>query len=631
MSLVQTFDPSTIDADLGACVDGDSVRFLVWAPRQQTVSLHLDGHEPVVMEAAASGYFFAQVRAARAGQRYRFQIAEGLRPDPVSRFQPDGPSGASMVVDPRAFSWTDREWPGALPGHRQVVYELHIGTFTVAGTWAAAGERLSSLARLGITTIEVMPIAEFAGRFGWGYDGVFLFAPFHEYGAPDDVRRFVDEAHRLGLAVILDVVFNHVGPVGSVLNDFSDWYFSDHETEWGSGFNVDGAHSAAVRQFMRAAVRHWIREYHVDGLRFDATHTITDRSPEHIVNEMTRCVRAAAKPRRAYVVAENERQDVSLLKGGDLDGGGIDALWNEDWHHAAFVSLVGQSHAYFTDYEGTANEFAAMARWGFLYQGQWYSWQQQERGTDARRFPGPAFVCFLENHDQVANTGRGLRLYQLSNPAHWRAMVTLLLLGPGTPMLFQGQECRTEAPFRYFADHEGPLAEDVRAGRLKFLSQFPPLADPATQAVLPDPADEHAYRACKIDWKDTADGRASWALHHDLLEIRRSDSVLSRLGTGDIQAASSAPTSTVVLLRYATDDAERMVVVNLAQRVRLRMNDPLLAPPQGQRWAVTWCSERAAYGGAGAGDPFTGGPWTLQAHCAWVLQPEPADHDQIHR
>jgi maltooligosyltrehalose trehalohydrolase len=533
-----------------------------------------------------------------------------------------------MVVDPGAFSWTDQQWPGALPPHRQVVYELHVGTFTAAGTWAAAAGRLASLASLGVTTIEIMPVAEFAGRFGWGYDGVFLFAPFHEYGAPDDARRFVDEAHRLGLAVILDVVYNHIGPVGSVLNDFSPWYFSDHDTEWGRGFNFDGTHSAAVRQFVRANVRHWVREYHVDGLRFDAAHSIEDRSSEHIVNELTRCVRLAAGSRRTFVVAENERQDVSLFKGGDWEGGGLDALWNEDWHHAAFVSLVGQSHAYFTDYDGTASEFAAMARWGFLYQGQWYSWQKQARGTDARRFPASAFVCFLENHDQVANTGRGLRLYQLTNPAHWRAMVGLLLLGPGVPMLFQGVECRAASPFTYFADHQGALAEGVRKGRLAFLSQFPPLADSEVQALLPDPADEGAYRACKIDWKESADASAAWALHRDLCALRRSDVVLSRLGTPEVQVASSAPTLTIVILRYTAGNEERMVIVNMARRVRLRMNDPLLAPPPGQRWAMIWCSERAVYGGTGCGDPFAEAPWTLQAHSTWLLQPEPLDRDR---
>src|SRR5262245_30785196 len=264
------------DRELGARVVKDGVVFTVWAPRQRSLAVVVDDETEHEMERLPDGYFRRQITGVKAGQRYWFRLAESRRPDPASRFQPEGVFGPSMIVDPAAFDWTDDRWSGAVPAHSQVIYEMHVGTFTPQGTWAAAEERLTDLAALGITTIEIMPIAEFAGRFGWGYDGVFLSAPFHHYGTPDDVRRFVDAAHRAGLAVILDVVYNHIGPVGSVLHEYSDRYFSDHESEWGRGFNLDGPQSAAVRRFLRANVLVWLEEYHFDGLRFDAVHAIQD-------------------------------------------------------------------------------------------------------------------------------------------------------------------------------------------------------------------------------------------------------------------------------------------------------------------------------------------------------------------
>jgi maltooligosyltrehalose trehalohydrolase len=610
-----------LETGLGAHVDGSGVTFTVWAPRLRETAVVLDDGHRIPLRAMENGYFSETVPDAHAGQRYWFTVPGGRRPDPTSRFQPEGPSGPSMVIDPAAFPWTDADWAGAPLPHRHVLYELHVGTFTRAGTWDAARQRLPALARLGVTTLEIMPIAEFPGTFGWGYDGVFLCAPYHRYGDPDAARRFVDGAHRLGLAVILDVVYNHLGPSGSVLHDFSDWYFSQEETEWGRGFNVDGEHADAVRLFMRANVRHWVREYHFDGLRFDATHAIADRSPEHIVSELARCARAEARPRRVFMVAENEPQDIALLRTNGSGPGGVDALWNEDWHHAAFVALTGDSDAYFTDYEGTASEFAAMARWNLLYQGQWYSWQRKGRGTDARDLSSSAFVCFLENHDQVANTGRGLRLHQFVHQGRWRAAVSLLLLGPSLPMLFQGQESATGAPFTYFADHDEPLAEAVRAGRLEFLSQFPALLDPSVQRSLPDPADASAFRACRLEWPEGRAAGDSWRLHRDLIALRRSDPVLQHVGTPDVQTASAALDRSVVLVRYRTGADERMVLVNLGPKTRLRMNDPLLAPSFGRPWVVRWCSEHADYGGRGMAELRADGRWALQAHCAWLLQP----------
>jgi maltooligosyltrehalose trehalohydrolase len=594
--------------------------FAVWAPAHQDMALVIDGRPEIQMD-PRDGYFVATVDGIGHGARYRYRLPQGLRPDPVSRFQPDGPFGASMVVDPRGFHWTTRDWQGALPRHRQIAYEMHIGTFTMGGTWVSARERIPQLASLGITTIEVMPIAEFDGDFGWGYDGVFLFAPYRRYGTPDEARTFIDAAHGAGLSVILDVVYNHLGPSGNVLSEFSKSYFADHATEWGQGFNLDGEWSGPVRHFMRENVRHWIEEYRFDGLRFDATHALVDRSPTHIVHELTEYGRSIAAPRRIYVSVENEQQDTSLVRRGDNDAG-ADALWNEDWHHSAFVALTGRREAYFTDYFGTPQEFASMARAKVLYQGQWYSWQQQRRGSDTRKHPHAAFVWFLENHDQVANTGTGSRLHQFVDRAKWRALSTLLLLGPGAPLLFQGQEEAVDHPFTYFAHHQPPLAEAVRTGRLEFLAQFPSLASPEIRERLPVPSDEATFNACRLDWRETAEGREARRLYADLIALRQRDSVMSQIGTPAVTVDSAAPDAQLVFVRYTSENDERLLMINLGPLVECAMNDAIVALPASRRWETVFCSEQPRYGGHGV-HALSEGRWRLQAQCAWFLQPAP--------
>jgi maltooligosyltrehalose trehalohydrolase len=604
----------------GAHIVDDGVLFRVWAPRRTSLTLVLEGDGKRSMARRDDGYFELHVPGVGGGQRYCFELEVGTRADPASRFQPNGVFGPSMVVDHASFAWTDAGWGGAPPPHRQVIYELHVGTFTHEGTWAGAAKKLPELAALGVTTVEIMPIAEFSGRFGWGYDGVFFFAPFHRYGAPDDLRAFVDAAHATGLAVILDVVYNHCGPVGSVLNDFSDRYFSQHQSDWGAGFNLDGEESQPVRDFMRANARQWIEHYHFDGLRFDAVHALVDQSPEHILDELSRNAREAAGRKPLFIVGENEAQDVRRLKTPATRQAGLDSMWNEDFHHAAFVRLTGRREAYFTDYWGTANEFASMARWGCLYQGQWYSWQKNGRGTDTRALASSALVCFLENHDQIANTGFGERLHHSVDPCLWRAMTALLLLGPGVPMLFQGQERASRAPFTYFADHEGDLAQAVRNGRIEFLAQFLTLRDPEMVSRIPDPTDERGFRRCQLDWQPTPEGGRALKLHGDLLRLRREDPVISQVGTADVEIASAALTEDVLVVRYRADAGERMLLLNLGERVTLRMNDALLATPFDTKWSMAWCSERVDYGGRGVAEAFGPGQWDLQARCAWLLE-----------
>jgi maltooligosyltrehalose trehalohydrolase len=606
----------------GALVGVGEVTFRTWAPAQEKVALVLDGGPELPMTRDRRGFFTASVKGARPGQRYWFRLREGLRADPASRFQPEGPTGPSEIVDPGAYRWNDAGWPGAPEAHRQVLYEMHLGTFTSEGTWRAAERRLADLASLGITTLEVMPIADFAGRFGWGYDGVDLFAPSRLYGTPDDARHFVDAAHRAGLAVILDVVYNHLGPVGNFLRDFAPAFFGK-PGEWGDSINYDGRDAAPVRAFMIENVAYWIAEYHFDGLRFDATHGIRDSSPRHVVADMCAAARAAAGPRRVFLVGETEPQDTTFLKTHGIYGEGLDAIWNEDWHHSTYVALTGRRQAYFTDYRGSANEFASMARHNTLYQGQWYSWQKKGRGGRTYGLPSSCFVSFMENHDQVANTGLGRRLSTLAGAAKWRALTALLLAGPQLPLLFQGQEFASTEPFTYFADHEGEVADSVHKGRLEFLAQFPELSAPGMRALIARPNDEAAFRRCKLACGEDERAMSSntWALslHRDVIRLRREDAVLSRLGTDAVVIESSAPTPSLVLVRYVSRFGERLIVVNLHVDVQSEMNDPLLAPPARSRWTLLWSSDHPDYGGSGALPRLGEGPWLLRGHAAIIL------------
>jgi len=603
-----------------------SVHVRVWAPKCRTVAVVFepDGRA-VTLKAEDGGYFSASVTDVPVGSLYRFRLDGGgtLYPDPVSRFQPEGPHGPSQVVDPFRFDWTDHAWKGR-PIEGQVIYEMHVGTFTKEGTWDAAARELPHLAEIGVTVLEVMPVADFPGRFGWGYDGVNLFAPTRLYGGPDDMRRFVDRAHALGIAVILDVVYNHLGPDGNYLTCFSDRYFTDrYKNEWGEPINFDGPDSGPVREFFVANAGFWIDEYHLDGLRLDATQQIFDASPVNVMAEMSRAVRAAARGRATILVGENEPQHSRLLRPCEEGGGacGLDALWNDDFHHSAMVALTGRNEAYYTDYLGTPQEFVSAMKYGFLYQGQWYRWQKQTRGMPAFGVKPPAFVTFLQNHDQIANSGRGLRVHALTSPGRYRAFTALMLLGPGTPMLFQGQEFAASAPFFYFADHKPELAELVAKGRAEFLAQFPCIATPAMQAQLALPHDPATFERSKLDHAERE--RHAWAvaLHRDLLRLRREDPVFRAQRAGGLDGAVLAAEA-FVLRFFGEEGDDRLLIVNLGRDLPLSpLPEPLLAPPLGQEWRLTWSSEDAAYGGNGAPPPDARGEMLIPGHAAIVLKP----------
>jgi maltooligosyltrehalose trehalohydrolase len=578
----------------------------------------------VELSAEGSGYFSGLAADAASGVTYglRLDNSPTLWPDPASRFQPAGPRGVSQVVDPNRYPWRDVDWPGVSTLNR-VVYEMHIGTFTPEGTWAAARDQLAELASLGITVLEIMPIAEFSGDFGWGYDGANLFAPYRTYGEPDELRRFVDEAHRVGLGVILDVVYNHLSRVGEqLLRPFSDAYVSRRDkNDWGAAINFDGDQSASVREYFLANVRHWISEYHFDGLRIDATQAFNDRSDEHILLALCRAARRAAPERRVWIVGENEPQRASLLRSTDEGGYEFDALWNDDFHHAAMVRLTGRREAYYTDYQGSAEEFVAAAQWGFLFQGQRYSWQNNPRGTAALDLAAPRFIHYLQNHDQLANSARGARIHELTSPGRYRAMTALLLVAPQTPHLFQGQEFAATSPFLYFNDCTPDEAEGVRRGRAKFLAQFPSLAGAQMQANLPDPCDAASFRRSKLDLSERGRHAGTYALHRDLLRLRRDDPVLADHNAVRVHGATLGPDA--FLLRFlAASGQTRLLLVNFGCDLRLAsVSQPLIAPPEVAHWATLWSSEDPRYGGSGTPDLDTSQGWRIPGEAAVLLHP----------
>lgn len=613
---------------------GGGVHFRVWAPRRHCVEVVLaakgetgPAEAPLTyaLEPESSGYFSGFVRNAGVGTLYRFRLDGGdAYPDPASRFQPDGPHGTSQVVNPQAFRWTDQKWRGVRP-EGQVIYEMHVGTFTREGTWNAAVRELQELAAAGITVLEIMPVADFPGRFGWGYDGVDLFAPTRLYGTPDDFRRFVDRAHAAGLAVILDVVYNHLGPDGSYLKEFSHHYVSDrYENEWGEPLNFDGEHSASVREFFVANAGYWIDEFHVDGLRLDATQQIFDASPVHVLREITARVRAAARGRGTLLIAENEPQEVKLVRPVERGGFGMDALWNDDFHHTALVALTGRNEGYYTDYLGTPQELISAVKWGYLYQGQRYHWQKKRRGAPAFGIPPSAFVNYIQNHDQIANSGFGLRAHRLTSPGRYRAITALMLLAPGTPMLFQGQEFAASSPFLFFADHKRQLAASVRKGRAEFVAQFRTIATPEAQRLLPDADDADTFRRCKLDLGERERHAEVYALHRDLLRLRREDAVFRGQRTGAVDGAVLG-TEAFVLRFFGRDDAHRLLVVNLGRDLRLNpAPEPLLAPPEGQFWETLWSSEHPRYGGTGTPPLETDEGWEIPGHAAVALFAQPS-------
>ncbi len=616
-----TTRPTSRRFPVGAELLADGASFRVWAPDHAAVTLVLEGGADHALEPESDGYHAALVPGIEAGARYRYRLGGDatLYPDPASRSQPERPMGASQVIDPHAYAWTDGAWPG-LTIAGQVLYEMHVGTFTPEGTWAAAAGKLPFLKELGVTVVNMMPVNEFPGRFGWGYDGVDLFAPTHLYGRPDDLRAFVDRAHALGLGVILDVVYNHIGPDGNFLKAFGRDYFTDrHTTDWGEALNYDGPNSVGMRDLAISNAAYWIAEFHFDGLRLDATQNIYDDGPDNVVAALGRAARAAAGERGIILIAENESQDSDLVRPASEGGRGLDGVWNDDLHHSAMVAATGRNEFYYQDFEGTPQEFISAAKYGYLFQGQTYASSDEARGVLALDLRPDAFVTFVQNHDQVANSARGWRLHQLTGHPRARAITALSLLMPGTPMLFQGQEFWASAPFLYFADHRPELARLVRRGRHDYMANFPSLATESGQKQLVDPEAESTFAACKLDWREAESNAPIVAMHRDLLALRRTDPAFRSHRRPAADGAVIGPDA-FVLRFFEAGGEDRLLIVNLGRAIdRKSFAEPLVAPPRGKRWAVLWSSEEPDYGGTGTAEFETAKGWHLPANTALVL------------
>ena len=515
---------------LGAWMEGDAGRFRVWAPAARSIDLVMAGGDapPQPLARGDHGYWELRVADVRAGDRYWYRI-DGNRtlPDPASRFQPEGVHGPSEVIDPKAFAWTDLGWMGTSLKHL-IIYELHVGTFSPAGTFAGAAARLDEVARLGVTAIEVMPVAEFAGARNWGYDGVDLFAPSGAYGTPDDLRALVDAAHALGLAVILDVVYNHLGPEGAYLTAYSRDYFTErHRTPWGAGVNLDGEHSEHVRAFFIENALHWLTEYHVDGFRLDATHAICDDGRHHFLAELVSRVREVHP--RAIVIAEDERKLRRIVSSPTSGGWGFDAVWADDFHHQVRRLLAGDRESYFARYSGTVPDIARTVACG------WFVRRTDDNALEEVSAADPAvggvpsqYVICLQNHDQVGNRAFGERLHHQVDLAAYRAATTLLLCAPETPLLFMGQEWAASTPFLYFTDHAEALGRLVTEGRRREFSSFRQFREPALRDRIPDPQAPSTFEASRLRWSER--GREPHAsvlrLYEALLTLRRTAAAL---------------------------------------------------------------------------------------------------------
>jgi maltooligosyltrehalose trehalohydrolase len=529
------------------------------------------------------------VRGVRRGQLYRYRVdGEGPFPDPASRFQPRGVHGPSQVVDARRFRWSDARWRG-LALEALVVYELHVGTFSPEGTFDGVRKRLRHLRDLGVTAVELMPLADFAGMRNWGYDGVCLFAPARCYGTPDDLRRLVDSAHRVGLGVILDVVFNHLGPDGAYHGAFSRRYFSRrHRTPWGAAMNLDGPGAAMVRETFVENALHWAHEYHVDGLRLDATHALIDDGPRHFLAELTSRVRAGAPKRTPpLLIAEDHRNLAHMLRPEAVGGWGLDAVWADDFHHQVRRAVAGDSEGYYADFSGTTADICESVQSGWFFRGQRSKHLGRRRGTDPTGIAPRRFVVCLQNHDQVGNRACGERLHHQIPAAAFRAAAVLLLCAPETPLLFMGQEWAATTPFLYFTDHEPKLGRLVTNGRRREFESFSAFTDPKVRARIPDPQAPETFLASRLDWTEIErEPHASiLRLHRALLRLRRTEPALRR---ADWKGVEARPLDEDCLsLRRRAPGSELLVIV------RLRGAGGVAVPPptRWRRWRLLFSTE----------------------------------------
>ena len=610
----------------GATVVEGGVRFSVWAPNAEAVAVRLfDGEGAVAAEQALAahgkGVFEATVAGVAAGTDYAFVLdgADAVA-DPVSRWQPRGVHGPSRVVDPAAFSWTDAKWRGPEMADL-VIYELHVGTFSPEGTFDGVIPYLRELRELGVTAIELMPVAEFPGRCNWGYDGVHMYAPQSSYGGPDGLRRLVDAAHREGLAVFLDVVYNHTGPEGSVLHRYGPYFTEKYHTPWGAGLNTDGPESDEVRRWFVDNALQWVTDYHLDGLRFDATDQIFDFSPQHLLEEIVAAVhaQAAALGRRVLCVAETDANDPRWLREARCGGFGFDGQWDDDFHHALHVALTGETRGYYADFDGVPS-LAKALRDRLVYDGGYSAYRRKRRGRSVREFGRERFVVCAQNHDQVGNRAEGERLTELASFAQCKLAAAAVLLSPFVPLLFMGEEYAERNPFLYFVEHGDPaLIEAVRVGRRREFNSF------GWAETVPDPQGEETFLRSKLDRsrREQPRHREMLQLYHQLLTLRRQEPLLrpgaARVTVADDGDAGWVAAGYAAAAGDAGGGAPLLVLLNFADEAREVPLAPDVAPPG--RWRLVVSTDDCQYcGGAGVAPAVTttaaGGRTTVPAHAA---------------
>lgn len=518
---------------LGAVpLSGDRCLFLVWAPAASSVEVHLVSPQDriVALKAEPRGYHAALLDGVPPGSRYFFRLdGDAELPDPSSRSQPEGVHGPSEIVK-SSFEWTDRGWCG-LRLEDFIIYELHVGTFTEEGTFDAAASRLAELSELGVTAVELMPVAQFPGERNWGYDGVYPFAVQNSYGGPTALKKFVDACHERGMAVVLDVVYNHLGPEGNYFANFGPYFTERYHTPWGEALNFDGPESDEVRRYFIENALYWIREFHIDALRLDAVHAILDASPYTFLEELADAVRQRAG-RRAHLMPESAANDPRLIRPSELGGYGLDAQWNDDFHHALRALLTGEQRGYYVDYDKSLVQIEKAFREGFVYSGQYSSFRRRRHGSSSLGIPAERFIVFSQNHDQVGNRMRGDRLSTEASFEQLKLAASTVILSPFLPLLFMGEEYGEPAPFPYFVSHsDDELIDAVRRGRREEFAAFDWSGEP------PDPQDEETFESARLshNLESEEPHRTLRALYRELIELRRTDPALRPFGERRVQ------------------------------------------------------------------------------------------------
>jgi maltooligosyltrehalose trehalohydrolase len=580
---------------LGATLTETGTTFRVWAPACQTMDVVIEGRRPLPLARREDGLFELPVPGIAAGMRYQYRLdGQRYRPDPVSRFQPEGVHGPSVVVDVMRFPWTDQGYRGRALADL-VFYELHVGTFTAAGTFEAVIPHLSHMVDLGVTALELMPVAEFPGSRNWGYDGVHLFAPQSTYGGPRGLRRLIDAAHGLGLSVILDVVYNHLGPEGNYLAEFGPYFTDRYKTPWGSAINFDGPDGEGVRRHFVDNARHWVREFHVDGLRLDAIHSIFDASPVHILTAVAEAAREEARQldRPVHIVAESHDNDRRIVLPAAEGGLGLDAVWSDDFHHAVHGKLTGERGGYYADFAEGRGLARAVAE-GFAYQGEPSEYFGRLRGTPSADLGGQRFVVCLQNHDQVGNRAQGDRLSTIVSFPAAKLAAALLFATPALPLLFMGEEYGETSPFQFFTSYLDPtLVEAVRRGRAAEFARF------GWEGKIPDPSEPATFLRSRLSHplagaprhRELRDYYRQW------LNLRRSHPALGALGKERTRCELDASGSVLTLSRQGPAAAGVRLVANLT-------GNPQPFTPPSADWRVLIDSEDPRYAGSGTLRPL---------------------------